>query len=141
MMTVSIRTQSGSKSDHTAFKSHFMLFMPLRNPASNLWVVSTPSQRRYKQQHDKTYLSHTRTSAGGNLLPFSCFHPVNIQTPSSQGAAGCQICSRRACSKMHVQPLRQEVDVPVRRKSSLRQQVYLTWYFMDDCYASHLSEL
>ncbi len=49
-----------------------------------------------------------------------------IQASSSPGAAGCQIRSRRACSKMHVQPLCQEVDVPVMTKSSLRQQVHLT---------------
>lgn len=60
------------------------------------------------------------------LLPFPRLHPVNIWACGSQGAVRCQICSRRAYSKMHVQPLCQEVDVPVMTKSSLRQQVYLT---------------
>lgn len=74
----------------------------------------------------------------------SCFpwlHLVSVPASSSQGAVGCQICSRRAYSKMHVQPLCQDVDVPVMTKSSLRQQVYLTSFFMDDWWASHLSEL
>ena len=49
----------------------------------------------------------------------SCFpwlHLVNIPASSSQGAVRCQICSRRANSKMHVQPLCQDVDVPVMTK-------------------------
>lgn len=49
----------------------------------------------------------------------SCFpwlHLVSVPASSSQGAVGCQICSRRAYSKMHVQPLCQDVDVPVMTK-------------------------
>lgn len=49
----------------------------------------------------------------------SCFpwlHLVSVTASSSQGAVGCQICSRRAYSKMHVQPLCQDVDVPVMTK-------------------------
>ena len=43
---------------------------------------------------------------------------------------------------MHVQPLCQEVDVPVMTKSSLRQQVYLTsFFFVDDWLASYFTAL